>query len=123
MPRLMSVAYTTPQVVARIKTQTRRVGWRMLEAGDELTLCPKVMGRKGAPLERIVTVEVTEVRREPLAVISAEDVAREGFPDWTPADFIDFFVATFRVPSSTELTVISWRYPQVDLVRAEALGS
>ncbi|MBF6329794.1 hypothetical protein IU452_14815 [Nocardia transvalensis] len=34
----MSVSLTEPQVVARAKTVTRRVGWRMLRAGDQITL-------------------------------------------------------------------------------------
>lgn len=112
MPRLMSVAYTEAQVRDRSKTQTRRVGWRMLKAGDELTLCPKVMGRQGAPLDRIVTVEVTEVRRERLVDIGLADVGAEGFPDWSPGEFVAFFVSMFNVPPTTELTVITWRYPR-----------
>lgn len=46
MPRLMAVSLTEPQVRARVKTVTRRVGWRMLRTGDQLTLCKKVMGRR-----------------------------------------------------------------------------
>jgi hypothetical protein len=51
----------------------------MLRADDQLTLCRKVMGRRpGEPLERIAAVQVTSVRREPLAAITAADVAAEG---------------------------------------------
>ena len=53
MPRLMSVAFTEDAVRARRKTVTRRKGWwedkrgrRILQPGDRLTLCRKVMGRK-----------------------------------------------------------------------------
>ncbi len=46
MARLMSVALTTEAVRSRRKTVTRRVGWLMLTAGDQLTLCPKVRGRR-----------------------------------------------------------------------------
>ncbi len=46
MPRLMSVALTTDQVRSRQKTVTRRAGWTMLRAGDQLTVCPKVRGRR-----------------------------------------------------------------------------
>lgn len=85
MPRLMSVAFTEPAVRDRRKTVTRRKGWRFLRAGDRLTLCRKVMGRQtGEPLVRIAEVWVVSVRREPLDRITADEVAREGFPGMSP---------------------------------------
>jgi hypothetical protein len=111
MARLMAVSLTEPQVRDRTKTVTRRVGWRMLRAGDQLTLCRKVMGRHGEPLERIATVEVTSVRREPLAAITAADVTAEGFPQMTPAEFVSFFCSTHRGSGpDTEVARIEWRY-------------
>ena len=112
MPRLMAVSLTEPQVRARAKTVTRRAGWRMLRAGDQLTLCRKGMGRRrGEPLERIAAVEVTSVRRESLDAITAADVAAEGFPQMTPAQFISFFCRTHRgCGPGTEVTRIEWRY-------------
>jgi hypothetical protein len=112
MPRLMAVSLTEPQVRARTKTVTRRLGWRMLKRGDRLTLCRKVMGRRrGEPLERIVDVEVISVRREPLDAITAGDVAAEGFPQMTAAQFVTFFCGTHRgCGPGTEITRIEWRY-------------
>jgi hypothetical protein len=112
MPRLMAVSLTEPQVRARAKTVTRRTGWRMLSTGDHLALCRKVMGRRrGEPLERIATVEVTSIRREPLNAITAADVVAEGFPQWSPAQFVDFFCRTHRSAGpGTEITRIQWRY-------------
>lgn len=112
MPRLMAVSLTEDQVRARTKTVTRRAGWCMLRTGDQLTLCRKVMGRRrGEPLERIATVQVTSVRREPLDAITAADVDAEGFPAMTPAQFVDFFVRTHRgCGPGTEITRIQWRY-------------
>lgn len=112
MPRLMAVALTTSQVRDRSKTVTRRLGWRFLKPGDRLTLCAKVRGRKpGEPLDRIVTVTVTSVRREALDAITAADVTAEGFPQMTPAEFIAFFCATHRgCAPGTEVTRIQWRY-------------
>lgn len=114
MARLMSVALTTDQVRARQKTVTRRAGWEVLKPGDLLTLCPKVRGRrKGEPLERIVTVEVVSTRRERLDSITSEDVIAEGFPDMTPAEFVDFFTATHRgVTAATVITRVEWSYPR-----------
>ena len=52
MARLMEVAHTAHLVRDRAKTVTRRAGWRMLRPGDQLTLCPKVRGRRpGEELE------------------------------------------------------------------------
>lgn len=111
MPRLMSVALTTPQVRNRTKTVTRRNGWRFLKPGDRLTLCPKVMGfRRGEHPERIVDVEVLSVRRECLDAITADDVAAEGFA-MTPAEFVSFFCETHNgCRPDSEVTRIEWRY-------------
>ena len=112
MPRLMAVSLTEDQVRERAKTVTRRAGWRMLKPGDRLTLCRKVMGRRGGePLVRIADVEVFSVRRERLEEITPADVAAEGFPDLTPDQFVGFFCATHRGCSpGTEITRIEWRY-------------
>ena len=108
----MSVSLTETQVRARTKTVTRRAGWLMLRPGDRLTLCRKVMGRrKGEPLERITDVEVISVRREPLNRITAADVAAEGFPDWTPGRFVEFFCGSHKgCTPDTDVTRIEWRY-------------
>ena len=34
----------------------------------------------------------------------------KGFPDWTPAQFIDFYCRTFKVTPETIVTRIEWRY-------------
>lgn len=62
------------------------------------------------PLVRICDVRVTDVYREPLFHIGPSDVAAEGFPDWTPAQFIDFYCRTFKVTPETIVTRIEWRY-------------
>jgi hypothetical protein len=112
VPRLMSVAFTEDAVRRRAKTVTRRKGWLQLKAGDRLTLCRKVMGRRaGEPLVRIVDVEVVSVRREPLERITAEDVAREGFPGMSPAEFMRrFFVDAQGIQPGDEVTRIEWAY-------------
>jgi hypothetical protein len=112
LPRLMAVSLTGPQVRDWTKTVTRRTGWRMLRVGDQLILCRKVMGRrKGDPLKRIATVEVTSPRHERLDLITAADVAAEGFPQMTPAEFVVFYCATHHgCDAATEVTRIEWRY-------------
>lgn len=112
----MSVAYTESAVRRREKTVTRRKGWTFLRPGERITLCRKVMGRKpGEPLVRIVDVEIVNVRRETLRDITAEDVAREGFPGMSPAAFVDrFFVQAQGIKPDAVVTRIEWRYLDAD---------
>lgn len=116
MPRLMSVAYTEQAVVDRRKTVTRRLGWRFLKPGDRVTLVRKAMGRRRPdgtvePLVRLAEVEIVAVRREPLAAITNDDVAREGFdPPLGAWWFVDMFTAAMRCTPRTEVTRIEWRY-------------
>jgi hypothetical protein len=115
MSRLLSVMLTHEQVRARTKTVTRRLGWRELEPGDGLTLCKKVQGRRRKdgtvePLDRIAEVVVVDVRRERLDAITVEDVALEGFPEWTPAQFVEFFCRSMKCTPDVEVTRILWRY-------------
>lgn len=125
MPRLMSVSHTTDAVRARTKTVTRRTGWLMLKAGDRLTLCEKVMGRrKGDPLVRICDVEVVDVRREKVWDITEADIAAEGVPvddgrfgevytdtgQPTPLAWIEWFCEAMGVRPDDDVTRIEWRY-------------
>jgi hypothetical protein len=109
--RLMSVALTEEQVRSRAKTVTRRLGWRYLRVGERVCLCRKVMGRRpGEPLVRITTVEIVDVRVEPLSAVTDDDVAREGFCGKSAAWFVDFFTSHMRATADTAVTRIQWRY-------------
>lgn len=122
MSRLISVALTEPQVRDRSKTQTRRLGWwedkngrRLTRVGQQLTACRKVQGRRRPdgtvdPLVRLADIEVVEVRRERLDTITPADVVAEGFPDWTPDEFVTFFCSSMKCPPDTVVTVIRFRY-------------
>jgi len=128
----MSVAMTTDAVIERRKTVSRRANWwadkngrRLLKAGDTLTLCRKVQGRKpGEPIERLAEVEVVDVRRERLnslgkcvchgasaGTYSAREVEREGFPGMDPDEFVQrFFMDAQGMARDAEVTRIEWRY-------------
>ncbi|WP_344429110.1 hypothetical protein [Amycolatopsis minnesotensis] len=108
----MSVAYTEASVHARVKTVTRRKGWLFLRPGERITLCRKVMGRKpGEPLVRITDVDVVDVRREPLAAITDDEVALEGFPGMSRDEFIQhFFVTAQGIQPDDLITRIEWTY-------------
>jgi hypothetical protein len=122
MPRLMSVSHTEQQVIDRTKTVTRRKGWYrdrndrlILHVGDRLTLCRKVMGRRRPdgtvePLVRLADVEVVDIARMQLRVHYEGDAAREGFPDWTWEQFVEFFCSTFGGDRDQVVTRIEFRY-------------
>lgn len=125
MPRLMSCSITADAVEAERKDMTRRLGWwtdkrgrRLVEAGDRLWLCRKVMGRRRRctqdrhpgpladfcpfchgrgwvtePLDRLKLVEVTAVRREALCMITDDDIARECVPV-LPGRFMEVYTDT-----------------------------
>ncbi len=111
----MSVALTEAAVRDRSKTVTRRLGWERLRPYNRLTLCRKVMGRKRSdgtvePLVRLAEVEVLSVRRELLCDVTLDDVAREGFPDYSLRAFVQFFCLHMRCTPDTEVTRIEWTY-------------
>ena len=111
MPRNISFAMTTDQVIARKKDITRRFGWHFLKAGDRLNGVKKAMGlKKGEKIERLCQIEVVSVRLEPLNAITQDDVIREGFPDWTPQDFIDFLVKHYKCDPAKPVNRIEFKY-------------
>jgi len=58
---------TKPQILARTKTVTRRVGWKHLKVGDLLQGVEKGMGLKaGETIKRLAVIRVTDVRQERL---------------------------------------------------------
>lgn len=113
MPRRMAFSKTIPQMRAGTKDITRRVGWEWLVAALEvghdivLTAIEKGQGlKKGERQVVIRNIQILGARREPLGAITAEDVAREGFPGETPAQFI----ARFGKPPHFVLTRIVFRH-------------
>jgi hypothetical protein len=48
----------------------------------------------------VCEVEVVSVAVEPIALVDADEVAREGFPDMTPMEFIDFWLSSHGYPTT-----------------------
>jgi len=110
MPRLMSFALTTPQFIDGSKTVTRRNGWKNLQPGDIVSACKKAMGmKKGEKVERLGDIEIVSIRRERLDAITLDDVAREGFPQWAPEQFIAMYCAANNCLRDREVTRIEFR--------------
>lgn len=109
MPRNMSFALTTPQFLDRTKRVTRRLGWDFLQPGELLWGVEKAMGlKKGEKINRLGLIEVVSATAEPLQAITAEDVAFEGFPNWSPEQFVDFFCNHNKVNPETVVNRIEF---------------
>jgi len=116
MPRNMSFAMTTRQIEERSKTVTRRFGWSFLKPGDVVCAVEKAMGlRKGEKIRRLGYIRIKTVRREPLNAISQEDVIREGFPTWKPADFIEMICRHYKCRPDVGINRIEFDYVLPDL--------
>lgn len=99
MARRMSCSLTIKAVRERRKTVTRRRvdTWQTLAPGDRLTLIEKGMGLPpGSKQVVLAEVEVTDVRVEPISLLTADvrygrqEVALEGL-DMTPDEFVAFW--------------------------------
>lgn len=111
MPRNISFSMTTPQFLDGSKDVTRRMGWMNLRDGDVLCAVKKSMGlRKGEKMQRLGLIRVVSMRREPLGIITQDDVVREGFPDWTPEQFIEFFCIGHKCRPSSIVTRIEFEH-------------
>ena len=114
MPRNMSFAMTTEQVKNQTKDVTRRFGWKFLKAGDQLWAVEKAMGlKKGEKVKRLALIEVVSTRWEPLNLITQEDVIREGFPNWTPRDFVELLVEHYKCKQFKSINRIEFKYLEI----------
>lgn len=96
MPRNMSFALTTEQIKSKSKTVTRRFGWWFLSPGDRVWAVEKAMGlRKGESVKRLCLIEIVSTRAEKLADITPEDCVKEGFPEFSPNDFVEMLKSHF----------------------------
>lgn len=109
--RRMSFSLTTPQMRARTKTETRRLGWENLKPGEHLIAIEKGMGlKKGEKHVLIGEIEVDVVERVRLDRITKEQVKAEGFPEMEAMDFILFFCRTHNCMPHTPVTRIRFRH-------------
>ena len=106
---------TTDPVRHRIKDLTRRFGWWFLKPGDIVNLVEKSMGlKRGEKIKRLATVRVVSTRPEPLNAITQADVIREGFPDSTPAQFVQMLVDHYKVNPAEIVNRIEFEYIETE---------
>lgn len=109
--RNISFFETQDQVRNRTKTETRRDAWWQLEAGTYLQGVNKCQGLKpGEHPEKLAIIRVEAAYNERLCDITQESVIAEGFPDWTPEQFVTFYCQKFNVPRHKTLRVIRFSY-------------
>jgi hypothetical protein len=114
--RMMSFALTTPQILNRSKTVTRRIGWETLKPGELLQAVEKGQGiPKGGKVRKLAVIRVIDVSREVLAQMmdglspsyGREECIKEGFPELTPEQFVAMFCASHRIVSERPWS--AWR--------------
>ena len=109
--RNMSFAMTTQQARDRTKDVTRRQGWWFLRGGEMVQQVEKGMGlKKGEKVVKIHVIRIVSARSEPIGAITQQDVIREGFPNWTPEQFIRFYCNAHRLTAEDACNRIEFEY-------------
>jgi hypothetical protein len=110
--RRISFALTTPQILNQSKFVTRRMGWWSLVPGDLLQPIYKGMGLKKGEKQQLLgcPIEVVEAYAESLDAITQLDVILEGFPTWTPEQFVEFFCKKNRCLPTIQPNRIAFKY-------------
>ena len=118
--RNQSFMHTHRQYQEGTKTVTRRLGWKFARMGDVVRGCRKCRGlKKGEWIEVLGHHRFINLRWEPLCRMiddpeyGAEEVIREGFPEMTPAEFVDFFCKTMKCKPST--IIHRMEYEHIDI--------
>jgi hypothetical protein len=115
----ISFALTTAQIRDGTKTVTRRMGWEKLRPGELLLPVFKCMGLKAGEKVQALRepITLTNVRREPLRRMLGEpdygatECVAEGFPEMTPAEFVQMFCRSHRgCTPDTVVTRIEFGY-------------
>src|SRR5688572_9288277 len=114
--RHMSFALTTPQILTRAKTVTRRTGWANAQVGWVVQPIEKGQGlKKGETVRKLNgPIRFTAVSREVLSDITPADVFREGFPQMTVHEFVEMFKRHNGGLKNQIVTRIAFEYVDAD---------
>ncbi len=122
--RNISCSHTADAVRTRMKTVTRRQGWKDLKEGELLRVVEKSMGlKKGEKIKALAVVRVVSVSFEQVGLMIKDnrmiyrskraqeiELTKEGFPLLTAKEFVDFFCKTFKAHPQGWVTRIEWAY-------------
>ncbi|MEO9633116.1 MAG: ASCH domain-containing protein, partial [Sulfitobacter sp.] len=71
----------------------------------------KAMGLKpGEKIKKISQIRIISTRTEPLSAITSDDCVREGFPDFTPAQFIEMLTTHYKCDPAKPVNRIEFEY-------------
>ena len=85
-----------------------------MKAGELVNGVEKAMGlRKGEKIVMLGQHRIVSTRAEPLNAITVEDCRREGFPELTPAQFVDMFCRHNRCTPETVINRIEFQYVDI----------
>src|SRR3990172_1536646 len=119
--RNMSFFLTTAQIKARTKSVTRCAGWVFLKPGDQIRAVVKAQGLKpGEKIQPLAVLEIVSVRKEPLDAITQADCALEGFPEMSPAEFVEMFCKHMLYRPEFPVNRIEFQYAHELVIHARA---
>jgi len=108
----VSFKETARQIEDGSKTVTRRMGWTHMKVGDLFLPVYQCQGLAKGQKQRVLGGPGPRVClsnwREPLNVITHDDVVAEGFPEMTVGQFIAFFCRINRCKPPTEISRIKF---------------
>jgi len=114
--RNMSFAKTMQQVEDETKDVTRRLNWGVLKVGDLVQAVDRCMGfKKGEHPRKLKVIRVLDIRRERLDAITQADCVREGFPEMTPAAFIEMFCRMNKCKSDQWVNRVEFEYVHMEI--------
>lgn len=110
--RRMSFALTQESIANQTKTVTRRLGWKFLYPGDLIQPVVKCMGLQKGEKQTLIggPIRVTSISVQRLYQITAADCILEGFPDMSPAEFIELFCQANNCTRNTTVRRIEFEY-------------
>lgn len=104
----MSFFLTQRQYLDGSKDVTRRLGKPRLKPGERFLGIQKGQGlKKGERQVVLGASECLSTRQERLDAITPDEVRREGFPDMTPAEFVEMFCKANRHKGCTPSTIVN----------------
>ena len=112
MPNSLSFFLTTTQMRSRSKTVTRRLRCK-LKPGELFWAVVKKQGlKKGEKVERIVLCRC--LKNDPSVLngpdLTIADVAREGFPEMSPVEFVAMFVKHMKCAADEEVRRVAFEF-------------
>lgn len=118
--RNMSFKITTDQFRDRSKRVTRRLGWWDLKPGERLQGIEKGQGlKKGEKVVKLGVILVESAEQERLdRMITEPEYGRaecilEGFPEYTPEQFVAMFCAANGCAEDVQVNRIAYDYVDV----------